>query len=142
MLIGKEAPDIVGAKFNLSDQRGKGVSLVFWASWRRPCMTEIPHQKELIDHFGSRPSALIGVNGNENRQAAKAAGPKHAMSWRSFWSGEKGAGGAIANSWNVHSWPTVCVIDSKGIIRHKHLRGKRLDEPLERLVAETEAARR
>ncbi len=85
---------------------------------------------------------MVGVNGDENREAAKAAVQKHAMPRRTFWNGGKGAGGANANAWNVHSWPIVCVIDAKGIIRHKQLRGKQLDNPLEKLVAETEAARR
>ncbi len=36
--------------------------------------------------------------------------------------------------WNVEVWPTTYVIDHAGIIKHRNLRGKDLDEPLEELV--------
>ena len=41
---------------------------------------------------------------------------------------------------HVSGWPTVYVIDHNGVIRHKYLHGKRLDETLEKLVAEAETA--
>jgi thiol-disulfide isomerase/thioredoxin len=144
--IGKQAPDIVGEdlsgiKFKLSDYRGKVTLLVFWASWCGPCMAAVPHEKELVDHFKGRPFVLVGVNGDEKLENAKKAGEKHAIPWRSFWNGEKGAGGPISQAWNVQGWPTIYVIDAKGMIRQKYLHGKRLDDPLEKLVMEAEAAK-
>jgi peroxiredoxin len=143
--IGKPAPniaaeDLAGTSFKLSDYRGKVVLLVFWASWCGPCVAEVPHERELVGHFKDRPFALIGVNGDETKEMARKAVAKYQIPWRSFWNGKQGAGGPIAVSWNVRGWPTVYVIDHRGMIRHKYLRGKRLDEPLEKLVAEAEAA--
>jgi peroxiredoxin len=134
-----EAADLAGKKFKLTDYRGKVVLLVFWASWCGPCMGAVPHERELVEHFKHRPFVLIGVNGDEKLAAATQAVTKHSIPWRSFWNGTEGAGGPIARDWNVRSWPTVYVIDQKGIIRHKYLQGKRLDDPLEKLVAEIEA---
>jgi peroxiredoxin len=143
--IGKPAPDIEGedlnaAKFRMSDYRAKVILLVFWASWCGPCMGAVPHEKELVEHFKNRPFVLIGVNGDQKKEDAPKAIQKHHIPWRSFWNGEEGPGGPIALAWNVRGWPTVYVIDHTGVIRHKYLHGKRLDEPLEKLVAEAEAA--
>ena len=141
--IGKPAPDIEGedldgAKFKLSDYRGKVVLLVFWASWCGPCMGAVPHEKELVEHFKGRPFVLIGVNGDPKKEDAQKAIAKHKIPWRSFYNGTEGPGGPIAVAWNVRGWPTVYVIDHQGTIRHKYLHGKRLDEPLEKLVTEAE----
>lgn len=46
--IGKLAPDFVlvdmnGEKHQLSDYRGEGVFLNFWATWCKPCEREMPY---------------------------------------------------------------------------------------------------
>jgi thiol-disulfide isomerase/thioredoxin len=143
--VGKPAPEIEGedlnrAKFKLSDSRGKVTLLVFWASWCGPCMADVPHERELVEHFKGRPFVLVGVNADDKRDPARKAVDKAGITWRSFWNGEEGAGGPIALAWNVRGWPTVYVIDHKGVIRHKHLRRNGLDKPLEELVAAAEAA--
>lgn len=141
--IGTQAPEIVGedlsgAKLRLSDHRGKVVLLVFWASWCGPCMADVPHEKELVEHFKNRPFVLLGVNGDNQKENADKAVQKHGIPWRSFWNGGQGANGPIATAWNVNGWPTVYVLDSAGVIRHKYLRRERLDDPLEKLVAKAE----
>ncbi len=143
--IGRKAPnidgeDLDGAKFKLSDYRGKAVLLVFWASWCGPCMAAVPHERELVEQFKGRPFALIGVNGDEKKESAHKAVAKYKINWRSFWNGKDGPGGPIATAWNVRGWPTVYVLDAQGVIRQKYLIDKQLDEPLEKLVAEAEAS--
>jgi len=63
------------------------------------------------------------------------------ITWRSFWNGKGGPGGPIALAWNARGWPTVYLIDHAGAIRYKGLRGRGLDEPLEKLVTEAERAK-
>lgn len=142
--IGMPAPDITGedlagGKFKLSDQRGKVVLLVFWASWCGPCMAEVPHEKELVERFKGRPFVLTGVNGDSSVEKANKAVKKHGIPWRSFWNGEDGPSGSIAAAWNVRGWPTVYVIDAQGVIRQRYLHGKRLDSFLDKLVSDAEA---
>jgi len=141
--VGSVAPDIAGedldgVPFKLRDYRGKVVLLVFWASWCGPCMAAVPHERELAIHFKDRPFAVIGVNGDEDRQSALKAVAKEQIPWRSFWNGDKGSGGPIATAWNVRGWPTTYVIDAEGVIRHKDLYDKTLDEALEKLVRQLE----
>ena len=44
--------------------------------------------------------------------------------------------GTIANSWNVHGWPTIYVIDAKGVIRDRDLRDDQLSKRVRELVKE------
>ncbi|HWY86221.1 MAG TPA: TlpA disulfide reductase family protein [Gemmataceae bacterium] len=140
--IGKHAPDIEGedlsgAKFKLSDYRGNVILLVFWASWCGPCMADVPHERELVERFKGRPFVLVGVNGDEKKENAQNVVQTKQIPWRSFYQ-KDGPSGLIVTAWNVRAWPTVYVIDHKGVISDKYLQHEKLDDPLEKLVTEAE----
>lgn len=137
--IGKVAPELEGEdldakKFKLSDSRGKVTLVVFWASWCGPCMVEVPHEKKLVERLKDKPFVLIGVNGDDDRAKAKRVTLKEGMTWRSFWNGKDGPHGPISRAWNVREWPTVYVLDEKGVIRFKHIMGKEQDEAVDQLL--------
>ena len=142
--LGKKAQaidgkDLDGQPLKLSDHKGKVVLLVFWASWCKPCMEELPHEIKLMKRFQERPFALVGVNGDDELDAANDAVKKAGIPWRSIADGKRG-NGRIAEAWAVAEWPTVYVIDHTGVIRESRRRGKRLDRPLEALITEAEKA--
>jgi thiol-disulfide isomerase/thioredoxin len=141
--IGKVAPemeaeDLEGRVFMLSDSRGKVTVLVFWATWCGPCMAMVPRERELVARLKDKPFALIGVNGDESREKAKEAATREKMNWRSFWSGPNDSEGSIRRAWNVRGWPQVYVLDGKGVIRFKGLRGDQLAEAVDFLLKEME----
>lgn len=145
LAVGKPAPDLRGDAVDgrplaLADHKGKVVLLVFWAGWCGPCMADVPHEKELAERFAGRPFAVVGVNGDRTREAAAAAVATAGIPWRSVWAGPAGPAGPLPTRWNVNSWPTVYVLDHAGVIRHKGLRGGKLDAPLAELVAAAERA--
>ena len=96
----------------------------------------VPHERSLVKQLADKPFALIGVNSDEDIEVARKSVEDLNINWRSFWNGERGTWGPIATKWNVASWPTTYLIDAKGIIRHKNLRGKKLDAAIEELMAE------
>ena len=142
--IGKMAPDIEGkdlegATFKLSDYRGRVIALVFWASWCGPCMEMVPDERRLMDRLKNQPFVLIGMNGDPKLSDAKRAVAKESMVWRSFWDGTNSPAGPISHAWNVHGWPTIYVLDGKGVIREKNVRGEKLDNAVELLIKEQAA---
>jgi peroxiredoxin len=133
--------DLDGKSLKLKDFRGKVVLLVFWGSRCRPCMADVPHEKELVEKFKDRPFEIIGVNCDSNVDDAKSAVKKHGMSWRSF--SDVGENGREATkNYVVHGLPSVYVIDHDGNIQENNLRGKALNEPLEHLIVLAEKAAR
>jgi thiol-disulfide isomerase/thioredoxin len=139
--VGKPAPetageDTDGVKLQLSDYRGTVVMLSFWGTWCRPCMQLVPHEREIVERLRGKPFALVGVNSDTDRTKVKAAMARAGITWRSFWCGEKGTDGDIPSLWNVRGWPTVYVLDHKGVIRAKNVTGTALDRILDKLVAE------
>ncbi len=120
---GKVAPeisgnDVDGQPLTLSRYRGEVVVLSFWASWCGPCMQMIPLERALAERLKDQPFTMLGVNGDGSAADAKRAMQKEHVSWPSFWN-QGGPNGAIADTWNIHGWPTVFVIDSNGVIRLK-----------------------
>jgi len=99
-----------------------------------------PHERSLVKKMEGKPFALLGVNSDRDREALKEVLTKEKITWRSFWNGGS-TGGPISREWKVRGWPTLYVIDAKGVIRHKHVGSpgdKVLDEEIEKLVAQAE----
>jgi peroxiredoxin len=138
--IGKALPEIQGedmdgAKFKISDYRGKVVMVVCWATWCGPCMRQVPTERKLVERLKDRPFVLIGVNGDDDKGKAKAVIEKEKMTWRSFAGGRRGP---IPQALNVSSWPTVYIIDTKGVIRFKDLSEREMDKAIDELIKEVE----
>jgi hypothetical protein len=95
-----------------------------------------PHERSLVERMKDKPFALIGVNSDVDKEKLKVAMEKEKITWRSFWCGKEGTGGPIPTAWNVKGWPTIYIIDAKGVIRGKNVRGKEMDEVVEDLLKE------
>ena len=54
--------DLNGKLHALSDYRGKNALLVFWATWCRPCIMEIPHLIELRNTTGEDRLAILAIS--------------------------------------------------------------------------------
>ena len=95
-----------------------------------------PHERSLVKRLANQPFALIGVNSDKDLDGLQATLKEENITWRSFWNGEKGTSGPISTAWNVRSWPTIYVLDHKGVIRYKNVRGERMDAAVDTLLEE------
>ncbi len=133
-----EAEDIGGARFKLSDFRGKVVVLDFWGFWCPHCVRLIPHEKALVEKMKDRPFALLGVNSDSNRAETERYIFETGINWRSWWDGSQD--GPIARRWQPAGFPMLYVIDHRGILRRQwYLLDKETENWIERLVSEAEA---
>ena len=99
------------------------------------------HERSLVKKMEGKPFVLLGVNSDVDLVALKKVLQTEEITWRSFWNGKQGTGGPISTEWAVHGWPTLYVLDHKGVIRHKWMgspAGDVLDKAIEKLVAEAE----
>ncbi len=53
--------DFQGREVSSADLRGKVVLIDFWATWCQPCKKEMPGYQKLLDRYGSRGFAVIGL---------------------------------------------------------------------------------
>ncbi|MEZ6140110.1 MAG: TlpA disulfide reductase family protein [Zavarzinella sp.] len=136
--VGKIAPDAESVDVStdkpakLSDFRGKVVVLDFWATWCGPCKQMIPHEREMVKKLKEKPFVLVSISADDGKEELTEFLKTTEMPWVHWWQ----KGGPLFEKWNVNSLPTIYVIDAKGVIRYKNVRGKDLEEAVEKLLAE------
>ena len=95
-----------------------------------------PHERSLVKKMENKPFALLGIN-SDPKERLKEVLKKENITWRSWWDGGS-TNGPIAKAWNVSGWPTIYVLDHKGVIRFKGVRGEAMDQAVEQLLGEME----
>jgi peroxiredoxin len=136
--IGMKAPateckTLKGEPSSLADYKGKVVILDFWATWCTPCKEMIPHEREMVEKFKTKPFALVSISVDEDKKELEEFLEQEKMPWIHWWAGPDSS---IVKQWNVQRFPTIYVIDAKGIIRHKHIRGAELEMAVAKLLEE------
>jgi uncharacterized protein (TIGR03067 family) len=145
--IGEPAPDVEGEDLDgrpmkLADFRGKVVLVSFWATSCDPCMKLVPHERALVKRLKDQPFALVGVNGDTPQDLKKALA-KDPLTWRSFKDRRPGKT-AITHEWRILAFPTLYLIDHKGVIRKRWIGAppvEELDREVDRLVGAVPRAR-
>ena len=94
-----------------------------------------PHERSLVKRMANSPFALIGVNSDKDREKLKEVMEEKEITWRSFWNGGS-TRGPISTKWGIRGWPTLYVLDAKGVIRYKNVRGEKMDDAIETLLKE------
>ncbi|MBY0527506.1 MAG: TlpA family protein disulfide reductase [Gemmataceae bacterium] len=132
-----EAVDGDGKSFKLSDYRGKVVMLDFWATWCPPCVGMLPHERSLLKKYEGRPFALLGVdNTADGGPPLKEFIKDGRVTWPN-WHDDKAR---IAGEWGIKFYPTIFLIDHKGVIRDRQVGvpEAQFDQLLDKLVREAE----
>ncbi|MGC4043761.1 MAG: TlpA disulfide reductase family protein [Armatimonas sp.] len=97
----------------------------------------LPHEKEMVKKLADKPFALIGINSDGDRSVVNKILKEQNITWRQFVDGS--TSGPIATKWNVSGWPTIYILDHKGVIRHRDLRDAEMEKAVVALLAEQEA---
>jgi thiol-disulfide isomerase/thioredoxin len=139
--VGNPVPDVEGfdldgKKAKLSSYRGKVVLFDFWATWCGPCVAMIPHEREMFEKLSKKPFVLLSVNVDEKKDTLTDFLEKEKMPWAHWWEGPRGP---VAKMFRIRAYPTLYLIDGKGVIRKKWVGSpgnEVLDKAVQELVAE------
>ncbi|MFS4457505.1 TlpA family protein disulfide reductase [Maribacter sp. 2304DJ31-5] len=118
---------------SLDSLKGKYVLLDFWATWCGPCIQEIPNLKDLYKNVDKSKFEIISIVGDSPIESLEKLTQKHSISWPQIISNDFNK---IKEKYGVRGYPTTFLLNPKGVIVAKNLRGKELDSKIESLINE------
>ncbi|MCS3556555.1 MULTISPECIES: TlpA disulfide reductase family protein [unclassified Sphingobacterium] len=138
--IGEDAPafiqnDVNGKPINLSDFKGKYVLIDFWASWCGPCRAENPNVVKAYEKFHGKGFEILGVSLDAKRDSWLEAITEDKLNWTHV-SDLKRFENSVAKLYGVDAIPQNFLVDPKGKIVAKNLRGKDLENSLAKFFGE------
>ena len=127
----QKTPD--GTEISLMDEvkKHKVTVIDFWASWCGPCRQEMPFMMQMYDKHQSKGLGIIGISLDNDKDAWVKGTEALGFTWPQM-SDLKGWENEVAQHFQVTSIPHTIVVDQKGTILRRGLRG----EELEAFVAE------
>ncbi len=128
--VGAVAPDFSaknpqGKVVSLKSSLGKVTIIDFWASWCGPCRAENPNVVALYNELHTKGLNIIGVSLDKDAAKWKEAIAKDGLTWTQI-SNLKEFNDPIAKQYGITQIPTTYILDSKGTIVARDLRGNEL----------------
>tara|TARA_B110000208_G_C11795078_1_gene439190 strand:- start:1112 stop:2284 length:1173 start_codon:yes stop_codon:yes gene_type:complete len=133
--IGGMAPELDfpspnGKNIKLSSLRGKIVLIDFWASWCRPCRAENPNVVRLYNQYKSKGFEVYSFSLDNDKSKWEEAIKADGLVWNSHTSDLKQWQTEAINIYGFGSIPFTVLIDRKGKVLARGLRGVELEEKL------------
>jgi peroxiredoxin len=128
------APNPEGKSISLKESLGKVTIIDFWASWCNPCRAENPNVVALYNEFHSKGLNIIGVSLDKDAKKWKEAIAKDKLTWNQV-SNLKDFEDPIAVTYGINAIPSTFILDAKGTIVAKDLRGAELKAKVAALLA-------
>ncbi|MBI4400523.1 MAG: TlpA family protein disulfide reductase [Nitrospirae bacterium] len=126
-------PDLSGRVQSLSQYRGKIVLLNFWATWCKPCTTEMPAMQAAYERLRDHDFAVLAINELEDTQKVAEHIRDHGHTFPVLLDQDN----RVANLYGVFGLPVSVFIDEAGTIQEYVkgglLTGQKIQETVSRI---------
>ena len=114
-----------GADFIPQSLNGKVYLIDFWATWCAPCREEMPNVRAVYNDLHAEGFEVIGVNLDTEREVVQSYSKSNGLPWLHIYSGTAWKDINVQN-YRVQGIPATVLVDKKGVIRYKGIRGREL----------------
>ncbi len=133
--IGFDVKSIRGERLSPSAYRGKVLLIDFWATWCGPCVAEMPNVKNVYSKYHTQGFEIVGISLDQSRDKLDKYITSQEIAWPQYFDG-KWWNNDVAVRYGIKSIPSTFLVDKKGKIRYKSLRGHQLEKAVQELLAE------
>jgi len=144
---GREAPafslPFIGddTPVSLEALRGRVVLVNFWATWCKPCESEMPSMERLHNALADVPFTLLAISVDTDAAAVRAFRDRFALSFPILYSPDGVAAKQVAERYDTFRYPESFLIDRNGRIAARFVGPREWDaegyvERIRRLAAE------
>jgi len=115
--------DLTGKMQSLSQYRGKIVLVNFWATWCKPCTTEMPAMQAIYDKLRDKGFVVLAVNELEDDAKVR----EHIKQYGHTFPVLMDRDNKVANQFGVFGLPVSVFIDQEGRVQ-EYIKGGLLTE--------------
>jgi peroxiredoxin len=115
--------DLEGKSQSLSQYRGKIVLVNFWATWCKPCTTEMPAMQATYDKLREKGFVVLAINELEDDAKVR----EHIKQYGHTFPVLMDRDNTVANQFGVFGLPVSVFIDEKGVVQ-EYIKGGLLTE--------------
>jgi peroxiredoxin len=115
--------DLEGKQQTLSQHRGKVVLVNFWATWCKPCTTEMPAMQVTYDKLRDKGFVVLAINELEDEAKVR----EHIKQYGHTFPVLMDRDNKVANQFGVFGLPVSVFIDEKGVVQ-EYIKGGLLTE--------------
>lgn len=115
--------DLDGKSHGLEQYRGKIILLNFWATWCKPCTTEMPAMQTAYDQLREKGFVVLAVNELEDEARVR----EHIHSYKHTFPVLLDRENRVANQYGVFGLPVSVFIDQRGVVQ-EYIKGGLLTE--------------
>jgi thiol-disulfide isomerase/thioredoxin len=107
---------MAGKEIELSQFKGKGVLVNFWASWCHPCTREMPAIQNIYDEYKNEGIEVLAINMDETEKAINIfLDSNPSLNFPILMNG-----GPVSDEYGVFGLPTSVFINPDGTIQKNH----------------------
>jgi peroxiredoxin len=123
--------DLDGKTQSLSQYRGKIVLVNFWATWCKPCTTEMPAMQKIYDKLRDKGFMVLAVNELEDDAKVR----EHIKQYGHTFPVLMDRDNKVANQFGVFGLPVTVFIDQEGRVQEYIKGGLLTEQKIEETVA-------
>ena len=123
--------DLTGKEQSLSHYRGKIVLLNFWATWCKPCTTEMPAMQTAYDKLRDKGFVVLAVNELEDDARVR----EHIKQYGHTFPVLMDRDNKVANQFGVFGLPVSVFIDQEGRVQEYLKGGLLTEQKIDEIVA-------
>jgi peroxiredoxin len=128
--VGMEAEDfqltdLNGTPHSLRQYRGKIVLMNFWATWCKPCTTEMPAMQTIYDKLKDKGFVVLAINELEDEAKVR----EHIKTYGHTFTVLMDPDNKVANQFGVFGLPVSVFIDQQGKVQ-EYIKGGLLTEQI------------